>query len=328
VGDVLVTATQLYTFIANNWTQIAPWVYGIAAAIGTYTIAMKGIALATKGYAALMKAWKVATNAQAIAQAVLNGVMAANPIGLVVIAVAALVGIFVLLWNKCEGFRNFFINMWEGIKIVVSAFAGWLGATWEGIKSVTTAVWEGIKGFFIQFWPFLLGIFTGGIGTLVVFVVRNWDNIKNATVNAFTVVKTTVLNIWNGIVGGIKGCINSIISAINGMLRGIASGINGVTSTLNKVTGVFGIPAIPEMNAPQIPMLWKGGRALTSGAALVGERGPELLDLPKGARVTPLEKATSKVENRFEININGTNLTVDEILDVLVPKLKFAIANM
>lgn len=51
-----------------------------------------------------------------VAQTALNLIMAANPIGLVVAAVAALVAIFVVLWNKSESFREFWVNLWEGIK--------------------------------------------------------------------------------------------------------------------------------------------------------------------------------------------------------------------
>lgn len=60
--------------------------------------------------------------------AALNGVIAANPIILIIAAVVALIAIFVVLWNKCEAFRNFWI------------------AVWEGIVSAATAAWEAVKG--------------------------------------------------------------------------------------------------------------------------------------------------------------------------------------
>ena len=63
---------------------------------------------------------------------VLNAVMAANPIGLIVLAIAGLVAAFTLLWNKCDAFREFWINLWNGIK---ETFA---------------AVWESIKRFFTE----------------------------------------------------------------------------------------------------------------------------------------------------------------------------------
>lgn len=63
---------------------------------------------------------------------VLNAVMAANPIGIVVLAIAGLVAAFALLWNKCDAFREFWINLWNTIK---ETFA---------------SIWESIKAFFTQ----------------------------------------------------------------------------------------------------------------------------------------------------------------------------------
>lgn len=54
-------------------------------------------------------------------------VMAANPITLIIAAVAALVAAFIYCWNKFEGFRNFFINAWEAIKKGVTDAANWIG---------------------------------------------------------------------------------------------------------------------------------------------------------------------------------------------------------
>ncbi len=50
------------------------------------------------------------------AMAIMNAVFAANPIGIVIAIIAALVAAFVTLWNNCEGFRNFWTELWEGIK--------------------------------------------------------------------------------------------------------------------------------------------------------------------------------------------------------------------
>ena len=53
-------------------------------------------------------------------QTVLNAVWAANPVGIVIVAIGALIAIFMLLWNNSESFRNFWIGLWDSIKKVVS----------------------------------------------------------------------------------------------------------------------------------------------------------------------------------------------------------------
>ncbi len=115
----------------------------------------------------------------------------------------------------------------------------------------------------------------------------------------------TISNVWNGIVGAVKGAINGIISAINSMIRGAVFGINGLINGINKVTGAVGIPSIPTFTAPQIPMLAKGDMIRTAGSVIVGEKGPEILSLPQGAKVTPIDKSTKRTENKWIINIGS-----------------------
>lgn len=88
------------------------------AGIITYMGIMKGYAIATS----VIGIGKALFNAVSMvksfsgAMAILNATLMANPIGLVVGAIGALVAAFVYLWNTSEGFRNFWINMWNNIK--------------------------------------------------------------------------------------------------------------------------------------------------------------------------------------------------------------------
>lgn len=70
------------------------------------------------------------------------------------------------------------------------------------------------------------------------------------------------------------------------------------------------------------PGLAEGGTTLTSGRVLVGENAPEILDLPAGARVTPLNKLPS---GGITININGANIMddygVDRMMDRVMDRL-------
>ena len=72
----------------------------------------------------------------------LNAAMLANPITWIVAGIMALVAAFVILWNECEGFRNFWINLWDKIKNAVSVFIDWCKNAWQSIK---TAVSDGIN---------------------------------------------------------------------------------------------------------------------------------------------------------------------------------------
>lgn len=91
------------------------------------------------------------------------GLLVANPIGVVVVAIGGLIAAFVLLWNKCEGFRNFWLNLFSSVKSTVVDAKNNVLSTFDGIKngissriegaknSVHNAI-ENIKGFFNFSW--------------------------------------------------------------------------------------------------------------------------------------------------------------------------------
>lgn len=88
--------------------------------------------------------------------AALNTTMLANPIVLIIAAIAALVAAFIYLWNNCDGFRQFWIDLWENVKQVAvtvwEAIKSFLSTAWEAIKTTATTVFGAIKSFFTTIW--------------------------------------------------------------------------------------------------------------------------------------------------------------------------------
>lgn len=132
-----------------------PGIQAGVAAIGAAFAAWKVVGIVTAVTTAL-KGLTVAEAAAAVKAKLLNVVMAANPIGLVVAAIAALVAGFVVLWNKSEKFRNF----WKGL--------------WENIKGVVKPVIDFIKGYFETVWETIQTVFNG----VLTFVTNTWNNVK------------------------------------------------------------------------------------------------------------------------------------------------------
>lgn len=97
-----------------------------------------------------------ATGVATAAQWAWNAAMTANPIGLVIVGVAALVGVVALCWNKFEGFRNVLFKGWEMLKLfgntiktyVVDRFKGLL----SGLSGVGKALMHFFKGEWSQAW--------------------------------------------------------------------------------------------------------------------------------------------------------------------------------
>ena len=147
-------------------------------------------------------------------------------------------------------------------------------------------------------------------------LVKTFGKAVEAACKIFNTLKTTVGNVFKALIDLVRKPVNSIIGFINGLIRGIVGGVNGVIRALNrfqikvpdwitKLTGIksFGFN-LGEVSAPQIPLLATGGDAIESGSAIVGERGAELVELPKGARVTPLgddNKLSDKLDTVIDL---------------------------
>lgn len=141
VSGISTVITESVTWILDNGELLKALIIGIGSAFLTWKVATM-----IQTVVGAVKALTVATQGQTIAQKLLNTAMKANPIGLVVTAVGLLVTAFVLLWNKCEGFRNFFIGMWDGIKKVASSTMEFLGKVFSGIINLYKGYINGIIG--------------------------------------------------------------------------------------------------------------------------------------------------------------------------------------
>lgn len=113
----------------------------------------------------------------------LNAVMMANPIGLIIVAIATLVAAFIYLWNNCDEFRQFWIDLWEGIKEV--AVAAWEGiksfftAAWEAISTTAQTIWSGLSEFFIELWDGIKSIFSTAWEAISGVMASIWDTVTS-----------------------------------------------------------------------------------------------------------------------------------------------------
>lgn len=164
--------------------------------------------------------------------------LAANPIGLVIVAIAALVAAGIWLYKNWDEVVAFLTKLWEGFSVFFTD-------VWESFKGVVSGVWETIKGTF-------------------------------------------------------KSGVNSVLGFLEGMLNKAIRGLNHVIELANKIPGV-NIGTIGEVS---IPRLAKGGTVSDSGLAMVGEKGPEVVSLPKGATVHPTGTGPSMNQRPQEIHLH------------------------
>lgn len=210
----------------------------------------------------------VATNLASAAQAALNFVMSLNPIALVVIAIAALVAAFIILWNNCEGFRNFWIGLWDGIKSVATAVGDWFSGPFVD--------------FFRSAWNWIQSVFSG---------VGDWfGSVFSAAADAvqwaFSGVKDFFSGIWDGITGGLKSAVNGIIWGLNQMISGLNRIHINIPDWLGG--GTFGI------HIGSIPYLAKGGIVEQPTLSMIGEAGREAV-VPLDRNTGGLQEIASRV---------------------------------
>ena len=128
----------------------------------------------------------------------------------------------------------------------------------------------------------------------------------------FTRIGDTIRNVFQSAVGFVKGIINQLIGMFERVFNGPATAANALIKTANRIPGV-NLPTLPTLS---IPRLADGGDITRAGRVMVGEEGPEYLDLPRGARVTPLDKGgTTNIT--MNVTVQGGSFDEDKLARAL-----------
>ena len=192
-----------------------------AAAVGPVLIVVGKVISAVGTIMTILPKLASILNVVSAAQAALNVVMSMNPYVLIAAAVVALIAAFVLLWNKCDAFREFWINLWnhikdffcgivEGIKNVFSGIVEFIKNNWQGlalflvnpIAGAFKLIYDNCEGF-RNFWNNLWNSIKEAFSSV-------WDGIKNVCSSAWDAIKTGASKAWEGI----KGVVTTVGTAI------------------------------------------------------------------------------------------------------------------
>jgi len=179
------------------------------------------------------------------------GVFAANPVLIVVAVLAAIVAEFIHLWNTSESFRNFWINLWNGITSTLSS-------AWETIKNIITVgimliasiisaavqiitlpwrfIWENCKEYIIEAWNYIKAAVSSALGVISSVISNAWNIIANYLTRILSNIKNKFVSEWNAIKSHVSSAINGIKSSISNGLNGAKSTVTGV---LNSIRSAF-----------------------------------------------------------------------------------------
>lgn len=308
---------------------------GVLAVIGPVLLIAGQITGLISAISGAMAMAKTATLAQTAAQYGLNAALLANPITWVVLAIAALVAAFVVLWNKSEAFRNFWIGLWDNIKNIASSFGSWIANLFtQEIPNKFNAFTSFLRNAFTKDWTTQFG----AIGNIINAFFANVKNVFSSVQQIFSGIITFVKGVftgdwkqaWNGVQQIFSGIFNGLtaiakapLNGIIGLLNMAIGGLNTLIGGLNKVG--FSVPDwVPvvggksfNINIPKIPTvkyLAEGGIlsqptlfGMAGGTPLVGgEAGHEA--------VIPLSKLPEIIKSLGYIPGTGnvtTSLNID-----------------
>jgi len=275
--------------VAGIVAGLAAGILVMNAGLWLYAGVVKAISIATKIWTGLQWLWNIAMNA--------------NPIGIIILAVAALIGIGYLLWKNWD-------TIWDSIGATMRSSGEYFSSIWNTIYETVGGVISSIGSFFTNLWT---GVWDG-----IIAVRSGIINVITSIWDAVVGFGKGVGNVFMSIVGGI---VNGIIWLLNSFPRGINMLFDSIRSfSVNLPLGMgsigFGwLPTVPVIPSVQVPQLADGGIAKAkSGGQLVqiaeGGYNEAVIPLKPGALdglMTDGNNGNSgtKFEQTFNINEVG-----------------------
>ena len=240
IGPLLVIIGKLLTAVGTIMTWAPKIVNGVTSIMGIGSKLMSG----------LQALW---------------GVILANPIVLIVAAIAAAVAAFIYFWNTSEEFRNFWIGLWEAIKTAVStvvqaiatfftvtvpeafnSFVAFFQGLWEGVKTFFSGIWDGMKEIVSTVWETIknivqvavmaIGEFFSTALTIITLPFQFiWENCKEIILQAWEAIKTTVSTALEAIKSGITTAWEAVKTATSTAFEAVKTVISTVWTAIKSV---------------------------------------------------------------------------------------------
>lgn len=246
-------------FFVKHGDVVVAVLGAMASGVGAYVAYTTALKVMRNGWMALAVVQKIVT----AGQWALNTAMSANPIGLIIAGVVALVAGFVILWKKSEKFRNFWKKLWKDIKKVADPII-------KGLIQVFKSAWDAIKKawgkaveFFKAIWTGIKAVFSGVITYYKTIFQGAWNAIKAIWSGVVTFFKT----VWEGIkttfstVGSwFKDKFQKAWSGIKAVWTGVSSYFSGVW---NKIKHTFA--TVPTWFKGQFQKAWSNIKSVFSG---------------------------------------------------------------
>lgn len=241
-------------------------------------------------------------NILAVAMAVWQGIWdAVKPI--IDFLVAALEAYFTVYIYIFDVIRGIAIVAWQAIWSAIAPVINAIGSALNWVGGVAAGVWNSIAGGFSWAWNQIKGVWSAAVG----FFGGIWSAIAGAANSVASTIANAVGGAFNAVTGAVKSAINWMIDRVNGVIRSV-----------NNSAGK--LPGVPDIG--QIPRLFKGFHNFLGGRVLLGDSGPEIVDLPQGSSVYNGNETRQMLANsgggggpEIHIHLDGANITSPQVAD-------------
>lgn len=227
LSDAGTTAINIAQGIINHWDRISPIIYTVAGAITAYNLATtirNNKEMIYLGYMKVKNALDtvaaILTGQLTIKQWALNAAMNANPIGLVIGLIAALIGIIWMAWRNWDKICNFIGRAWEWLKEVINGIC-------EVLVGIFMPIWDAVCNAVIWLKDIILGVcdVVGGIFTAI------WDGV----VKALGALKDAFFKVADFITGVFMSAWDSLMKALDVILHPIETAKKAFGGLIDKL---------------------------------------------------------------------------------------------
>lgn len=240
----------------------------------------------------------LALGALAAVIAVVNFVMAMNPITWIIVGIVALIAAIVALVMNWDTVVAFLTQVWGGFvgwfQGIMGGFVNWWNEVWGGLANWVTEVWNGLLGFLAGIWNAIAAVVMVGVHAVMDPIIAGVTNVWNFITSVFTAIGNFISGVWNWIVSLVGNIIAAFVkthgdqilaiwdnivavfTAIGGFFAGVWNWYVGIIAGAlqmiwDVVSGIFGavwgfISGIFIAIGGFIGAVWGGIVAIISGA--------------------------------------------------------------